>query len=235
MGTAGWVSTVLSVDPARRFALIAGLRAAQHACRGVIPGRRARREARRLAGWSTGTVRLDALAEFGATPVDARSLSRDRDWLVSDAAVPGAVAVVHFAPGCWGRLVHWAPVPTTSSVVTAELSGVAAAARYAKDAGLERPVFVTDSRTAWCLLRRGVCRSPRHVQDMWAVRSAFPECHLVWIPSALNTADGPSRDSSYAMACDSARQWAGPFRAEPKRAEALAYCLRRFTPPSQAR
>jgi ribonuclease HI len=225
VGAAGWVATVASVDPTRRLRLVAGLRAAQH--RGdAVPGRWARREARRHADAAKRRVDIDAPAESGSVARSAEGLSRWRHWLVSDAAVPGAVAVVHFSPGGEGRLVYWRATAVGETAVAAELEGVAEAAAFARAGALERPVLVTDSRAVWAMVRRGMARNPRHHDAIARVRSAADEVHVVWVPSEANVADAASRAVSREAAEQSARV-AGPLPGGPKRAGAAPYlCFR---------
>jgi hypothetical protein len=225
VGVAGWIAAVASVDPTRRLRLIAGLRAAQH--RGeAVPGRWARREARRHADAAMRQVAIGAPAESGSVPIPPERLSRRRHWLVSDAAVPGAVAVVHFPPEREGRLVYWRPVAGDETAVAAELEGVAEAAAFVRREGLERPVMVTDSRAVWAMARRGVARNPRHHDGLRAIRSAAGEVHLVWVPSEANVADAASRAGLQEEAEDSARV-AGPLPGGPKRAgSARPLCFR---------
>jgi hypothetical protein len=229
VGIVGWVATVASVDPARRLALLTGLRAAQH-IGSAVPGSRARREARRHADAAMRFVRIDAPAESGSTVASASQLSHRRHWYVSDAAVPGAVAVVHFGPGAGGRLVYWRATSPSESAVGAELEGVQMAASLARGSYVERPVLVTDSRAVWSMVRRGVARNPRHHEAVRIIRSAAAEAHVVWVPSESNVADAASRAASVEEAEVSARV-AGPLPGGPKRAGAarlLCFRLRRY-------
>lgn len=219
VGTSGWISTTLSVEPHRRWGLTNGLRAAEHRVQGVVPAGRARREARRLADLAHRSVRLDAPAEQLTIPIDPRRLSSSRTAIFADAAVPGAEAAVLFRPGECGELIHWKLVPTGDSIVTAELAALAAAAQYAYDNDIERPILATDSRTCWSMVKRGTARKEKHDKLVHDIRTWTPSATLLWVRTDLNPADGPSRQWTWGRALASARRAAFPLgKVVPKRA-----------------
>jgi len=231
VGVAGWIAMVASVDPTRRLGMLGGLRAAQHCARGVVPGRRARSEARRHAAAAMRWPRIDAPAERTFFPLEAARLSDSRTWLVADAAAPGASAVVAFAPGRAPSLVHWERVAPGTAAVTAELRALAAAAEHVRVERIERPVLVTDCRSVWHMVRRGVARNPAHHRAIRAIREAADETHVVWVPSAENLADGPSRAES-ARDAENYIRVTGAHWGRPKPGPtALAYGVRRRAPP----
>ena len=201
-GTAAWVGTVCSVDVVHRYALIHGMRAATHAG-GAVPGAPARAEARRHAEAAMRRVPLTARASFIARRVPLSALPVRSHVYVSDAASPGAVAVLHYSPGTSRpRLVHWRRVPPSEPALFAELSGIRAAAAHAARLRIQRPVFVTDARACLHMVRRGVARNAKHALSIRAIRTAAPSCYLVWLPTEAMrlAADGPSRASSRARA-----------------------------------
>jgi hypothetical protein len=217
VGVAGWVATVLNVDITRRLAMLVGMRVAEHRRDEVVPGKRARREARRLAERAERSVRLNAPADSKATGVAfPMTFSRTWDWFVSDAAVPGSVSVIHFAPDREGRLVYWREVEEGWSAVAAELEGVRQAARAARVMGLRRAVLVTDSQSVFGMIRRGVSRNERFHEAIREVRDAVEMLRMVWLPSEGNVADEASRAPSRAEARDCARQWTDPVGMIPR-------------------
>ena len=201
-GTASWVGTVCSVDVTRRYALIHGTRVAVH--RGdVVPGASARAEARRHAEAAMRRVPMRAPASFVGPRVPLSSLPLSSAIYVSDAASPGACAVLHFAPGsARARLVHFRRVPASEPALFAELSGVREAAAHAAARRYQRPVYVTDALAVVHMIRRGVARNVRHADALVSIRSSAPAFYVVWIPTAVMqlAVDPPSRASSHARA-----------------------------------
>lgn len=200
VGLAGWIATTGGLDVTRRLGLISGLRVAQHKPGGVVPGARARKEARKHAESALKDARLEAFGERTMVRSDPSYLSLERTWLVVDAAVPGAMAVVRFSTGRAPELVFWERVQKGTAAVTAEMDAMGAAAEYAKRQGLVRPVYVTDNRSVYHMVGRGVARNSRHHRAIEMVRMGPKGFHMVWVASENNLADGPSRAGTYARA-----------------------------------
>jgi len=195
-GMAGWICSVCGVDPTRRLAITCGTRIAQHSDQGVTPGCRAREEARRLGDAALRDVAISAPSDRTCFPTTVGSIAGGRTWFVSDAAVPGAGAVVRCRDGENKELVHWIRVPSKMPVIAAELAQIAAAAKFAKRGHVQDPVFATDSLAAWHMIIRGTARNHRHHDQLRLIREAAPRATIVWMPTKENIADVPSRSKS---------------------------------------
>lgn len=206
LGTASWVGAVAAVDVTARYPLIQGARVAAY--RGsAVPGRPARLAALRHAEAALRRVPLAAPASFAGYRIPLSALPHRAHLFISDAASPGACAVVHCPPGRTPRLVHWRPVPASEPAVVAELSGIHAAACCARELRV-RPVFVSDALAAVHMVRRGVSRNPRHMAQVADIRACARVFDLLWVPTGLMAeygADGPSRAASRARATRLAR------------------------------
>lgn len=235
-GIASWIGTVTGAEPMSRAHITAGLRAAEHRQR-VVPGKTARREARRYADRALYVTQLNAPADTLPHITDPSSLSRKRHIFVSDAAVPGATAVVWFPPKKEPKLVHWSRNDPTTPILALELNGIALAAEAAKAREIANPILVTDARSAWNMVRKANARNTRHHTKIKAVLDGAAGGHLIWVPTSCNTADGPSRASSAARAKDSVRRiTAGPLGGSPKLGEQKPLCFRiRCTAPPRPR
>jgi hypothetical protein len=229
VGMAGWVAAAVSVDPSRRMRMLQGLRVAEHKRGGVVPGRPVRQEARRLARKATRSVRIDAPAEGNARMFDPETLTRKRDWLVCDAAVPGAIAVVYVSREGARRLVCWKMADDGVSPVEAEFEGIKCAARFIERKGLIRPVVVTDNRSVFGMIRRGVTRGSRYYDGIRYIRDVTDELTMVWVPSARNIADAPSRAVRWREARDSIRIGSHPLgRGSKGSPKPIGYVHHRF-------
>jgi hypothetical protein len=120
--------------------------------------------------------------------------------------MPGATAVVYRAPGEALRLVHWRRNDDATPIIVAELDGLRAAADYARRQRLPSVTIVSDALAAVHMVRRGVSRNNVHAPTIRAVRECASEVYLVWVPSAANPADGPSRAPTRAQAKASVRE-----------------------------
>lgn len=213
VGLASWVGIVTNIDASRRLRLIQTLRIAQSRGRlGVIPDRVARRECRRHADAALTHARIDAPADRRPNLGNPYILSRERPWLISDAASPGSIAVLFYRDSTSRpSLVHWERTPRGMDAVRAECIGLAAAARFVTERRLHRPILATDARTVFDIVRRGICRNRRHNLDIRAIRR-LRDSHatLVWLPTGMNPADGPSREYTLRAAFNSTPRW-GPL------------------------
>jgi hypothetical protein len=208
-GTAGWASAVAGQDPSRRLGLLTGLRVAQHHVEGVVPGKRARREVRRLAQRLLRPTPMDAPAELGySTHITPSRLSIRRHWLWADAATPGAIAVIHFPPHPdpnYNHLVYWRRVEQGRSAISAELEAVLHAIRFARNNNINYPVIITDNRPVYFMVRSGLARNEQHHEYIKEIRNYDSDYHLLWIRSEEQVADIATRVRTHEEAVVSVR------------------------------
>ena len=209
VGQCGWVASVCSLDIRHRASLVRGLRAVSF-CRAAVPSRASRMEARRHALAALRRVPLAAPSTHCASQHDFATLPADAHVFETDAAVPGAVAVLYYRPGRQHpQLIHWSRCDPGEAIVCAELRGVAQAARYAMQRRLSPVVICTDARSVYDMVARGLSRNARHQADISLIRQCSPRVFLVWLSTRDNHADSPSRSSSFSVAERSARSAGG--------------------------
>ena len=214
VGAAGWLARIAGIDPSARFPLVHGARAALYVQHGVAPSRAAR-----------AAARLHARFAFARTPMNApmRAWSRVAPpvpWrypvYVTDAAAPGAVAVLRFdAPGLAPRLVHWERVAPGTPAFRAELLGVARAAEHARLTRVRHLRVVSDALSVLQLVARGLSRAAFHHAFVTLTRSACPRLSMWHVRTAFNPADAPSRATSRARAAASCCGASLPTITEP--------------------
>jgi hypothetical protein len=177
---------------------VAGLRVALR-CGRLAPELPSRRAALFHARLAFSCVPLDAPASRAFQRLAPDEIPPDVPLFASDAAVPGAVAVVQLRPQ--RRLVHWRVVPPDMHVVHAEAAGLAAAAAAARRARLPAVAFATDASAPFGAALRGRSRSAAMAAMSSHVRAAAPCVYLLRVPSGCNVlADACSRCDSRAGA-----------------------------------
>ena len=206
LGTAGWVSSALSVCASWRTPLVLGLRSSTFSG-SVVPSRASRNAARALARVCSSRVAIDAPSLSRACRVPLRvalplsaaapSVTPPPLWVYAcDAAQPGASAVVLFRPSVRDPppcLVAWSRVPPDLPICHAELRAMDDAAAHAaahapRNAAV---VIVSDASTPVASCVRGFSRSTDACARISRIRAAAD--FLVWTPTDCQPADEASR------------------------------------------